>query len=89
MGLYSIPIIFNIEADSLDDAKQAMDEWHQSVNFNDMPDGIDSIHYDLKTEIDPDDGSRVIYLPPIEEEDSYQDEGGADFNESSLEDLDE
>lgn len=87
MGTYYMPIVFTIEADSIEEAQNALSEWSDSIDMNtDVPNGTDDVDISPTCEYN-DEGQRVLYLPVIENDldtDSDVDDmdDGDDFNDS-------
>lgn len=84
MSVFAMPIIIMIEADSVEEAQKAIDDWGEEVELdNDLPVGTEDIDTEPQYELN-DEGQRVLYLPALEE----CDEDGLDSDVGNDEDDD-
>lgn len=68
MATYHLPVIFAIDADSIEEAQNALVEWGDSIDLNqDVPTGTEDIDIAPNCESN-DEGQRVLYLPALEED---------------------
>lgn len=91
MGTYHMPVIFVIEADSLEDAQIALAEWNDDIDLDrDVPTGTEDVDVQPNCEVN-DEGQRILCLPSLDDEDtgtSADDNDDADdFNDASEGDL--
>jgi hypothetical protein len=84
MAVFHMPMVLEIEADSLEDAQRAMDEWVGDIDINDdLPAGTEDIDVSPTCEYN-DEGQRLLYLPTVDEseEDGLDDDDDSDdFND--------
>lgn len=89
MSIFAMPIVLMIEADSIEEAQKAIDDWSEEVDLDeDLPVGTEDI--DTTPPCDHnDEGQRLVYLPAVDDEDMDpddemdDDEEDDDFNGSS------
>lgn len=73
-----MPVVLMIDADSVEDAKTAIEDWCNEIDLNDdLPAGTEDI--DISPNCDyNDEGQRILYLPTIEEGDNLSDDEDED-----------
>lgn len=90
MAVFHMPIVLQIEADSLEDAQKAIDDWVSEVDMEDgMPTGTEDIDGSPNCEYN-DEGQRLLYLPTADEVDEdidEDDDDDDDFNDAESDDL--
>ena len=86
MAMYSIPVVFTIEADSLEEAQKAVEEWADEVDEDNLPAGTGDVDAAPHC-IDGEDG-RTLHLPTNEDVDTDDlDDGVDDFNDADVDDF--
>ncbi len=85
MAVFHMPIVLQIEADSLEDAQKVIDDWIVEIDIDDdLPAGTEDIDGSPNCEYG-EDGHKVLYLP-TEKIEVIDDElvGEDDFNNDEL-----
>jgi hypothetical protein len=86
MALFAMPVVLMIEADSVEEAQKAIDDWSEEIDMgDDLPIGTEDLDTQPSCELN-DEGQRVLYLPAVDEvdedvEDDDRDDAD-DFNDS-------
>ena len=84
MAVFHMPIVLEIEADSLEEAQKAMDDWVGEIDIDDdLPTGSEDIDVSPTCEYN-DEGQRLLYLPTVDESDEDgidDDDDSDDFND--------
>lgn len=85
MAVFHMPIVLQIEADSLEEAQKAIDDWVSEVDMDDdLPTGTEDIDASPNCDYN-DEGQRLLYLPTIDESDEDtkdDDDDDDDFNDA-------
>lgn len=85
MPLFAMPIILNVEADSLSEAQEAVELWGEDLEIDSCPEGTES--FDVLPACDMIEGQRVLYLP-AEDDFSQDDDLGEDDEDEDSDDDD-
>ncbi len=82
MPIFHMPIILNVEADTLEEAQKAINDWMEEVDTAELPVGYEDMDCEPETEYN-DEGQRVMFLPVDEEPnlDAEDDVERDDFND--------
>lgn len=88
MTVFHMPIILQIEADSLEDAQKAVDDWAGELDMDDdLPLGTEDIDASPNCDFN-DEGQKLLYLPAADELDEMaKSDDDDDFNDGNEEDL--
>lgn len=85
MAVFHMPMVIQIEADSVEEAQKAMDDWVTEIDMDDdLPLGTEDIDVSPNCDYN-DEGQRLLYLPTIDEADEEatdEDSDDDDFNDS-------
>lgn len=86
MPIFPMPIVFMIEANSVDEAQRAIDEWAETLDIEtDLPAGTEELEAAPGTEVN-DENQRVLFLSNTEdyalEENGEEDDQQDHFNDS-------
>lgn len=84
MATFAIPVVLMIDADSIEEAQKAVEEWGEEIDMDDLPAGTEDMDCAPACEFN-DEGQRLLYLPSEEEtpkdlEDESDEED--DFNDA-------
>lgn len=83
MPVFSMPVIINIEADTLAEAQKSLEEWNDSVDMDDdLPVGTEDIDIEPATELN-EEGQRILILPVNEDLDE-EDQGLEDATDDDF-----
>ena len=68
MPLFSMPVVFKIKAESLEEAQEIVDGWVEDLDMDhDVPDGTEDIDSAPEYEVD-DDGNKIISISGTDED---------------------
>lgn len=81
MGVYHIPVVLIVRAESFEEAANNVEEWGDDVDVEDLPEGTEEIDALPNCELN-DEGQRLLYLPSVDGEDAAGFSDGEDIDGS-------